>query len=188
MTTRREMLNAAGALLLAGSGAMAPGLSRAAAQYPSSPISLIVPVGAGRSIPCRVVAVSDLSGAVHNPGGLDPANLTRYVEETGSVAGFPVGERIERDELFEVECEILAPCALSGAITLKDGVVEQSNFHDYPPIRIADMPQVEVHIVPSTQPPSGVGEPGVPPIAPAIANAVFALNGKRLRSLPFKLA
>ena len=77
--------------------------------------------------------------------------------------------------------------ALSGAITLKDGVVEQSNFHDYAPIRIGDMPQVEVHIVPSSQPPSGVGEPGVPPIAPAVANAVFALNGKRLRSLPLKL-
>ena len=76
--------------------------------------------------------------------------------------------------------------ALSGAITLKDGVVEQSNFHDYAPIRIGDMPQVEVHIVASSAPPSGVGEPGTPPIAPAVANAVFALNGKRLRSLPLK--
>ena len=77
--------------------------------------------------------------------------------------------------------------ALSGAITFKDGQVEQSNFHDYAPLRIADMPQVEVHIVPSSAPPSGVGEPGTPPIAPAVANAVFALNGKRLRSLPLKL-
>ena len=77
--------------------------------------------------------------------------------------------------------------ALSGAITFTDGQVEQSNFHDYAPLRIADMPQVEVHIVPSSAPPSGVGEPGTPPIAPAVANAVFALNGKRLRSLPLKL-
>ena len=77
--------------------------------------------------------------------------------------------------------------ALSGAITFKDGLVVQSNFHDYAPLRIGDMPQVEVHIVPSAAPPSGVGEPGTPPIAPAVANALFALNGRRLRSLPFKL-
>ena len=77
--------------------------------------------------------------------------------------------------------------ALTGAITLRDGVVEQSNFHDYPPLRIGDMPQVEVHIAASSAPPSGVGEPGTPPIAPAVANAVFALNGKRLRSLPLKV-
>ena len=77
--------------------------------------------------------------------------------------------------------------ALSGAITFKDGVVEQSNFHDYAPLRIGDMPVVDVHIVPSSAPPSGVGEPGTPPIAPAVANALFALTGKRLRSLPFKV-
>ncbi|MEP7083470.1 MAG: xanthine dehydrogenase family protein molybdopterin-binding subunit [Betaproteobacteria bacterium] len=74
--------------------------------------------------------------------------------------------------------------ALSGAITFKDGQVVQSNFHDYAPLRIGDMPLVEVHIVPSSAAPSGVGEPGTPPIAPAVANALFALNGKRLRSLP----
>jgi isoquinoline 1-oxidoreductase beta subunit len=78
--------------------------------------------------------------------------------------------------------------ALSGAITFRDGLVEQSNFHDYVPLRIDEMPQVEVHIVPSAAPPTGVGEPGTPPIAPAVANAVFVLTGKRLRSLPFKLA
>jgi isoquinoline 1-oxidoreductase beta subunit len=74
--------------------------------------------------------------------------------------------------------------ALHGAITLKDGVVEQSNFHDYHVLRMAEMPKVEVHIVPSTDPPKGVGEPGVPPIAPAVANAVFAATGRRIRSLP----
>jgi len=75
--------------------------------------------------------------------------------------------------------------ALYSAITLKDGEVQQSNFHDYPLLRIGDMPHVEVHIVPSTANPSGVGEPGVPPIAPAVANALFAATGKRLRTLPF---
>ncbi|MES2900461.1 MAG: xanthine dehydrogenase family protein molybdopterin-binding subunit [Pseudomonadota bacterium] len=73
------------------------------------------------------------------------------------------------------------------AITLKDGVVEQQNFFDYTVARIGDMPHVEVHIVPSTEPPSGMGEPGLPPLAPAFANALHKLTGKRLRSLPFDL-
>ena len=75
--------------------------------------------------------------------------------------------------------------ALRGAITLTAGKVDQSNFHDYQPLRMADMPRVEVHIVPSTRPPSGVGESGVPAIAPAVANALYAATGQRVRSLPF---
>ncbi|CAG4882448.1 Isoquinoline 1-oxidoreductase beta subunit [Georgfuchsia toluolica] len=78
--------------------------------------------------------------------------------------------------------------ALYGEITLKDGRIEQSNFNDYPLLRINEMPQVEVHIVPSASKPSGVGEPGVPPIAPAVANALFAATGQRLRNLPLRLA
>ncbi len=74
--------------------------------------------------------------------------------------------------------------ALYGKITLKDGVVEQSNFNDYPVLRINEMPVIDVHIVPSSDPPTGVGEPGVPVIAPAVANALAAATGKRLRSLP----
>jgi isoquinoline 1-oxidoreductase beta subunit len=74
--------------------------------------------------------------------------------------------------------------ALHGAITFKDGRVEQSNFHDYPLLRLGEMPGVEVHIVESKEKSGGIGEPGVPPIAPAVANAVFALTGKRIRSLP----
>ncbi len=78
--------------------------------------------------------------------------------------------------------------ALYGAITLKDGAVEQSNFHDYPVLRINEMPSVEVHIVPSSDKPTGVGEPGVPVIAPAVANALAAATGKRIRNLPLQLA
>ncbi|MGA8823592.1 MAG: xanthine dehydrogenase family protein molybdopterin-binding subunit [Pseudolabrys sp.] len=74
---------------------------------------------------------------------------------------------------------------LYGAITLKAGEVEQSNFHDYNVLRMEDMPKVEVHILPSTENPTGVGEPGVPPIGPALSNAVFAATGKRIRTLPF---
>jgi len=78
--------------------------------------------------------------------------------------------------------------ALYGKVTLKNGQVEQGNFHDYPMLRINEMPEIAVHIVPSSAAPTGVGEPGTPPIAPAVANALFALTGKRLRKLPFDLA
>ncbi len=78
--------------------------------------------------------------------------------------------------------------ALYSAITLKDGVVQQSNFHDYPQLRIGDMPAIDVHIVPSTAKPSGVGGPAVPVIAPAVANALAAATGKRVRTLPFEAA
>jgi isoquinoline 1-oxidoreductase beta subunit len=74
--------------------------------------------------------------------------------------------------------------ALKGAITIDRGRVQQSNFNDYEMLRLPDMPVVEVHIVPSSEAPGGVGEPGTPPIAPAVCNAIFALTGKRIRTLP----
>ncbi|MDE2219781.1 MAG: xanthine dehydrogenase family protein molybdopterin-binding subunit, partial [Gammaproteobacteria bacterium] len=74
--------------------------------------------------------------------------------------------------------------ALKGQITLKAGAVQQSNFHDYTVLRINEMPPVDVHIVPSTENPTGIGEPGVPPIAPALCNALLALTGKPVRALP----
>jgi isoquinoline 1-oxidoreductase beta subunit len=77
--------------------------------------------------------------------------------------------------------------ALHSAITLKDGRVRESNFDAYRVLRQAEMPAVDVHIVPSKEPPGGVGEPGTPPIAPAVANAVFVLTGQRIRDLPLSL-
>jgi isoquinoline 1-oxidoreductase beta subunit len=74
---------------------------------------------------------------------------------------------------------------LYGAITLKDGRIVQNNFDGYQVLRIDAMPKVEVHIVPSTQAPTGIGEPGVAPIGPAVANAIFAATGKRVYALPF---
>jgi isoquinoline 1-oxidoreductase beta subunit len=76
--------------------------------------------------------------------------------------------------------------ALKTEITLKEGRVEQGNFDDYQMLRIFESPEIEVHIVPSGENPTGVGEPGVPPVAPALANAIFAATGKRVRRLPIR--
>src|ERR1700728_2897379 len=76
--------------------------------------------------------------------------------------------------------------ALKTEITLDKGRVQQRNFHDYPMVRMFESPEIEVYIVPSTEKPTGVGEPGVPPVAPAVANAIFAASGKRVRRLPIK--
>lgn len=79
--------------------------------------------------------------------------------------------------------------AMHGAITMRNGAVEQSNFRDYPLLRIDESPRkIHVEVISSTALPGGVGEPGVPPVAPAIANAIFALTGKRLREIPFRTA
>ncbi|NVM88850.1 isoquinoline 1-oxidoreductase beta subunit [Variovorax sp. SG517] len=77
--------------------------------------------------------------------------------------------------------------ALHGEITVEKGQVQQSNFHDYMPLRMNECPVIEIDIVAGSEEPGGVGEPGTPPIAPAVANAVFALTGQRLRSLPLRL-
>ncbi|AKV09115.1 twin-arginine translocation pathway signal protein [Pseudomonas fluorescens NCIMB 11764] len=77
---------------------------------------------------------------------------------------------------------------LHSKLTFKNGEVQQSNYHDYQVLRLNEMPVVEVHIVPSTDKPGGIGEAGVPPTAPAVANAVFALTGQRLRELPLQLS
>jgi isoquinoline 1-oxidoreductase beta subunit len=79
--------------------------------------------------------------------------------------------------------------ALHGAITLKHGAVEQRNFHDYPLTRIGEAPRrIHIELIPGDAPPGGIGEPGVPPVAPAILNAWFALTGERIRILPLMRA
>ena len=76
--------------------------------------------------------------------------------------------------------------ALKGAITIGNGRVEQGNFHQYDVLRMDEMPQVEVHIVPSQAAPGGIGEASTPGIAPAVSNAIFAACGKRVRQLPIR--
>lgn len=101
--------------------------------------------------------------------------------------GLPVNPQLIAQQVESAICYGLS-AALYGEITLADGRVQQSNFNDYEVLRLAQMPAIEVHIVPSTAAPSGVGEPGTPPIAAAVANAVYALGGERVRRLPFKHA
>ena len=93
-----------------------------------------------------------------------------------------IAQQVESGVIFGLSA------ALDGEITIKDGKVQQTNFHDYQVPRMPAAPLVETIILLSAEPPQGVGEPPTPPVAPAIANAVFALTGQRLRSLPLKLA
>ena len=76
---------------------------------------------------------------------------------------------------------------LRNRITLDGGVVQESQFFDYEPLRISDMPSVETHIVPSTEAPTGTGEPGTPPIGPAVANAIFWGSGREIDTLPMSV-
>jgi CO/xanthine dehydrogenase Mo-binding subunit len=77
--------------------------------------------------------------------------------------------------------------ALHGKITVRDGIVQESNFHDYPFARMHEIPQIDVHFIESADAPRGLGEGPLPPVAPAITNAIFAATGKRIRELPIRL-
>ena len=77
-------------------------------------------------------------------------------------------------------------CALKASITIANGRVQQDNFIDYPLLRMDETPEIEVHIIESNADPTGVGEMANPPIAPAVANAIYAATGKRVRRLPIR--
>jgi isoquinoline 1-oxidoreductase beta subunit len=107
------------------------------------------------------------------------------------VCAFDCGTIVNPDTVrAQVESAVVwaTSAALFGEITVRDGRTVQSNFHDYRVLRMAEAPVVEVHLVRNTETPTGVGEPGVPPLAAAIANAIFAATGQRLRRMPFRLA
>lgn len=131
--------------------------------------------------------------AVHESFGSYVAQVAEVSVNQGAVKVHRVvcavdcGLAVNPDSLaaqMESSIAFALTAALHGKITFKDGMVEQSNFNDYNMLRIAEMPKVEVHIVPSTEKMGGAGEPGVPPLAPAVTNAIFAATGKRIRSLP----
>jgi isoquinoline 1-oxidoreductase subunit beta len=115
----------------------------------------------------KILKVNRVTCAIDCGPAIDPA-VVRMQMESGIVYGLSA--------------------ALYGEITLANGAVEQANFTDYPVLHLADTPAMAVHIVASDSPViGGVGEPGTPPIAPAVANAIFAATGQRLRSLPLRL-
>jgi len=162
----------------------------------------------------RVRAVLELAAAKAGWGSAPPAGRARGLavhESFGSIVAQVAEVGIEKGQIrvHRVTCAIdcgvyVNPlgvraqlesavafglgAALHSELTIKEGRVVESNFHDYRVLRLHEMPQVEVHIVESKEKSGGVGEPGTPPIAPAVANAVFALTGKRLRELPFRLS
>jgi isoquinoline 1-oxidoreductase beta subunit len=105
----------------------------------------------------RVVCAADI-GTVVNPG--------------------IVAQQMEGAVIFGLSA------ALLGRVDIVGGVVQQTNFPNYPVLKLADSPRIETYLIASTHPPGGVGEPGTPPIAPAVANALFGLTGKRVRALP----
>ena len=106
------------------------------------------------------------------------------------VAAIDCGQVVNPDAVrAQAESAIIygLSAALKNEITVKNGAVEQSNFDSYDPIRINEAPPIEVYLTHSTNDPGGMGEPALPPIAPAVANAIFAASGQRVRKLPFQL-
>lgn len=131
--------------------------------------------------------------AVHESFGSFVAQVAEVSVEKGEVkvhrmvSAIDCGLAVNPDSLkaqMESSISFGLGAAMQSQITFKDGMVEQSNFHDYQVMRMANMPKVEVYIVPSTEKMGGVGEPGLPPVAPAVTNAIFAATGKRIRTLP----
>ncbi|RZI41941.1 xanthine dehydrogenase family protein molybdopterin-binding subunit [Herbaspirillum sp. HC18] len=159
----------------------------------------------------RHLAVLDAAVAKAGKPGPGRAHGVALHQSFGSIVAEVAEVSVERDDIrvhkvtCAIDCGIAVnpniiaqqmesavifglSAALYGEITLKDGKVQQQNFHDYPVLRMNQAPVVETVVIKSSEPPEGVGEPGTPPIAPAVANAVFALTGKRLRNLPLRLA
>jgi isoquinoline 1-oxidoreductase beta subunit len=141
-----------------------------------------LPAGVGKGI------------AVHESYGSFVANVVEAsVDSRGKVRVHRVVSAVDcgmhvNPDTIAAQMESAVAFALSatlyGEITIKNGRVEQGNYNDYPVLHISEMPRVETHIVRSREKPGGIGEPGVPPVAPAVANAVFAATGVRIRHLP----
>jgi isoquinoline 1-oxidoreductase subunit beta len=142
------------------------------------------PLPAGRARGCAVVfsyasyAASVAEVSVAPDGAVKVHRLVTAIDPGLAVNPDQVKAQMEGGAVYALTA------TLYGNITIDHGRVAQSNFHDYPMLRINEMPVVEAHIVESNEAPGGLGEPGVPSVAPAVTNAVFALTGKRIRSLP----
>jgi isoquinoline 1-oxidoreductase beta subunit len=134
---------------------------------------------AHRSFLCHVAAIVEVE--VDDRGRLSIPRIDIAVDAGRVITPDRVKNQLEGSAVFGTSI------AMTGEITAADGRIQQSNFHNYTIARMNTAPLVtNVHIVPSDVTPTGVGEPGVPPIAPAICNAIFAATGKRIRELPLK--
>jgi isoquinoline 1-oxidoreductase subunit beta len=144
----------------------------------------------------RPAAGRHLGFASHNSFSTDVAEIAEVSVEAGVIkvhkvtcvvdCGIAVTPDVVRAQM-ESAVMFGLTAALHGKIELRNGVVKESNFHDYPILRMDEAPEVDVIIVDSGTEPTGVGEPGLPPVAPAVANAVYRATGQRLRSMPFQL-
>lgn len=154
------------------------------------------------------IAGERMRGAARSPGrGLGLAAHTSFFSYVAQVAEVSVADNTIRVHkmVCVIDCGIAVnpdivraqmessimyglTAALHGELTIDSGAVRQSNFHDYPVLRMDEAPEVDVIIVDSDEAPTGVGEPGLPPVAPAVANAVFDATGRRLRALPLRFA
>jgi isoquinoline 1-oxidoreductase beta subunit len=142
-----------------------------------------LPAGRGRGIAChfsfgsRVAEVAEVS----SQGGRPQVHRVVAAVDCGRVVNpDTVAAQIEGAIVYGLSA------ALRGEITIERGRAKQTTFGEYAPLRLEEMPVVEVHIVPSSEPPGGIGEPGLPPIAPAVANAWFSASGRRARRLPIR--
>lgn len=145
-----------------------------------------LPAGAGRGVSLQSVFGSYLALVAEIVVAADKSVRVRRV-----VAAVDCGTVVNPDTVraqIESGVNFGITAALYGEITVKDGKVEQSNFDDYQMLRIDEAPSIEVHIMPSSEAPGGMGEPGTSAIVPAVANAVFAATGRRLRKMPIDLA
>jgi isoquinoline 1-oxidoreductase beta subunit len=122
--------------------------------------------------------VIEVSPAADNPGGVRIHEVWCAIDCGLPVNPDGIAQQLEGSVVFGLTA------ALYGAIGIEDGRVQPSNFHDYPLLRNEDAPRVHAIVLPSTEKPGGVGEPAVPLVAPALANAIFAATGQRIRSLP----
>ena len=142
-----------------------------------------ISLATGKPIQVLSSREDDLKSGVFRPASL--MRIKAGVDQDGRISAWQakrVGGNVAPGML-----KVFLPAALHGQIDLDHGEVTQSNFHDYPILRMNEAPDVEVIIIDSDAHPTGVGEPGLPPIAPAVANAVYVATGQRLRSLPLRL-
>jgi len=141
-----------------------------------------LPAGVGRGVSIQFVFATYLAQVAEVEVSKDGAVRVRRVVcavDCGTVVNpDTVRAQIQSGSIFGLTA------ALRGEITLKGGRVEQSNFHDYPMLRMNETPAIEVYIVNSGEPPGGMGEAGTSAIAPAVTNAIYAATGKRIRKLP----